>query len=979
MNATEKGKAHYYAFISHKSTDAKFALKLQRFIETYDLPAHIRQMTDPSVRRLSPICSYEVDFSSAPLLDEMRGKLERSDYLILICSEELLKAGTKYVNYEIRTFIECKEAQGIDPLSRIIPVIVSGEFGSAEHECCPEALQELGDRCPIALDRKKYKTNRELFLRVIGGLLRVDHAVLADRDKKRQRTRKTIAAVILGLLLVVGIGLGEYYIPRQASYTDFVMKNGLPEGIGPLSAADCRQMKGYYVMTICQHKIQSLEYKNAYGNRIDHGGNVFDGDRPSAYLFRYTDDGLSSVTYEDKLGNPYFILQYSGDSVAAADLRDPYDPGEAFYIGTGFGHDPSMLLADINWSSRSDISRFRYDIDQAGYVAKLFFCADSTGRLAQDNGVYGFEYVRDEQGRVVETYFLDALGQRRLNAEGIYCRKYVYDDRNDLVEWINYGRNGMPVANEEGIVHCVFSYDTHHNRTGFSFFDGDGAPVFVASYGGAGQKQYVDQQGNLTLVELLDTDGNPSQSSAYSAMAFTYDENGFTASRTYQNAKAEAVVNPDQAYATVRYINDPKGNPLEITFHDAQGNLVDNAHGYAKEVVEYAADGSWEAHAYYDQTGKPADYRGYGYASMVTDYDERGRECAVRYYGREGEPVNIAGPIYGFGYHRLETVYEYGAHTKQVQTYYDAAGNPVNMQSASGEEYAKTVLIVQNGEITYMANYCADGSVYGYVMESETERSAQAEPITTYRYTDGNGSVLQEMVMYYRLNGVQKRQTFTVYDENQKVSTEREVLYYENGERKTERVKEYDEAGTLLSEYLCEYDDQGILYKEALTDPTSENARTYTVESVYDDAGSLAKEIHTSYRADGIATSITVYTFDANGVKKSAETSYLDETGTVYTRTIREYDGALTLAVTEYTYGADGEISMIIARQNNADGTAAVWECWDYDDGGVLFAHTQFVFDPDGTEIQTTTYYDEEGNVIDVSQRVLDAAGNVIE
>ena len=90
MNATEKGKAHYYAFISHKSTDEKFALKLQRFIETYDLPAHIRQMTDPSVRRLSPICSYEVDFSSSPLLDEMRGKLERSDYLILICSEELL-------------------------------------------------------------------------------------------------------------------------------------------------------------------------------------------------------------------------------------------------------------------------------------------------------------------------------------------------------------------------------------------------------------------------------------------------------------------------------------------------------------------------------------------------------------------------------------------------------------------------------------------------------------------------------------------------------------------------------------------------------------------------------------------------------------------------------------------------------------------------------------------------------------------------
>ena len=33
------GKAKYYAFISHKSADAKFALKLQKFIEGYNLPS----------------------------------------------------------------------------------------------------------------------------------------------------------------------------------------------------------------------------------------------------------------------------------------------------------------------------------------------------------------------------------------------------------------------------------------------------------------------------------------------------------------------------------------------------------------------------------------------------------------------------------------------------------------------------------------------------------------------------------------------------------------------------------------------------------------------------------------------------------------------------------------------------------------------------------------------------------------------------
>lgn len=92
MNQPEMGKATFYAFISHKSTDAKFAQKLQKFIESYNLPAAVRQMTGFPGKRLTPLCSYEVDFSSNPLLDEMQDKLNRSHYLILLCSEELMKA-----------------------------------------------------------------------------------------------------------------------------------------------------------------------------------------------------------------------------------------------------------------------------------------------------------------------------------------------------------------------------------------------------------------------------------------------------------------------------------------------------------------------------------------------------------------------------------------------------------------------------------------------------------------------------------------------------------------------------------------------------------------------------------------------------------------------------------------------------------------------------------------------------------------------
>lgn len=43
------------------------------------------------------------------------------------------------------------------------------------------------------------------------------------------------------------------------------------------------------------------------------------------------------------------------------------------------------------------------------YVKKVTFYADTTGRLAQDNGIYGFECVLDEKGKAIEPYFLDAL------------------------------------------------------------------------------------------------------------------------------------------------------------------------------------------------------------------------------------------------------------------------------------------------------------------------------------------------------------------------------------------------------------------------------------------------------------------------------------------------------------------------------------------------------------------------------------------
>ena len=976
MNKQTDGKADFYAFISHKSADTKFALKLQKFIESYNLPTNIRKMKNMQQKRLTPICSYEVDFSSNPLLHEMEDKLRRSKYLILICSEELIKSGPEYIDFEIRSFIESKQAEGIDPLTRIIPIITTGEFGSAEHECCPDALKELGDRCPIALDRKKYRNDRTLFLHIISALLDIDYVVIENRDKKRQRNRAMVAGLGLFLLLAAGIGLGEYYIPRQSYYVDFVMKDGLPQGIGQLSEAETQRMGSHYVITTRKHKIESLEYVNAYGNLIDHGADARRGDRPSAYIFRYTDAGLNSVTYTNKSGVPYFIMQYSADSVSAVDLRNPYDADEAFYTGSGYESNPAMLLADLNLEAHSDISRFRYERSPEGYVTGVTFCSDSTGRLAQDQSVYGFEYVLDAKGRIIETYFLDALGDRRLNSQGLYCRTFAYDDRDDLVKWANYGADGALKADSNGIVQCVFSYDDHHNMIQTAFLDERGEPMFVASYGAATQVRTVDARGNLIRIELLDTDGSFTQRGEFCVQVQTYDENGFLATRVWQDAAGNAVQVSSKNYAEIRYVNDENGNPLTITYHDKNGEPINNAWGFATEVIEYDDLGRALKNAYFDADGNPADYRGYGYCSMETVYDHRGRELSISYYGPSGEPVNTVGPTFGFGYHKLETVYEYGAHTKQVLTYYDASGVPVNLRSSLGEEYAQAVVYVQNGEITYMAEYRADGSVYGEILESETNRSSQAEPITTRRHISSDGNVRLEVVTRYSISGVTKQMTYTEFDKHGKVTSELEILYHDNGEQKSACSLNYDENGIVTEKFVTEYNERGQEIKAIVTEPSKPGDQPYIVESFYDASGNLAQEVHTQILRDDIPDFVIKNHYLPDGSKSLVERISYDDHGKVIQKSDTVYENGKTAAKTEYDYDENGVLYFVTAINYNADGSTAKMTFLDYGPGW-LYAATEFLYHTDGTKEQITTFYDENQNMIDVSRRILDKNGNV--
>ena len=125
----------YYAFVSYRSSDEKWAKWLQEKIEAYRLPTTVQRMSSTLPKqRLRPCFRYHTDIQPNELKTELRNKLEQSQYLLVICTPR--SAQSPWVGAEIDTFVE------LGRRDRIIPVIVEGRpySGDPATECYNPSL-----------------------------------------------------------------------------------------------------------------------------------------------------------------------------------------------------------------------------------------------------------------------------------------------------------------------------------------------------------------------------------------------------------------------------------------------------------------------------------------------------------------------------------------------------------------------------------------------------------------------------------------------------------------------------------------------------------------------------------------------------------------------------------------------------------------------------------------------------------------------
>ena len=209
-NIMEAANFKYYAFISYSHKDKDIAMKLQKRLERYHLPSTL-QKSNLDLPKKRPVFIDESDLvAKGTLKAALQDNLNRSNYLIVICSPNSAKS--EYVNDEVEYFINSGRTD------YIIPLIVDGMPHSDDGatECFPPAILELPrENELLGIDIKKFGM-RDAFLRVIAAMLRLDLDKFVSREA---RERKKRAMIFTPLVLASAIFAGMfvwYNLDRQA-------------------------------------------------------------------------------------------------------------------------------------------------------------------------------------------------------------------------------------------------------------------------------------------------------------------------------------------------------------------------------------------------------------------------------------------------------------------------------------------------------------------------------------------------------------------------------------------------------------------------------------------------------------------------------------------------------------------------------------------------------------------------------------------
>ena len=200
----------YYAFISYKREDEKWAKWLQNKLEHYKFPTNLNGRTYLP-KNIRPTFRDVTDLTPGLLSEEIDKALRSSEWLIVICSPRSAKS--PWV---------CKEAQRFIDLGRadhIIPFVIEGNPFSKDSstECYPEALLNLTDERELLAANINEMGRNAALIKVIGRMFNLRFDTLWQRFSKEQKNRNLRWFALLLTFLVITVGIAGKMIQKDWS------------------------------------------------------------------------------------------------------------------------------------------------------------------------------------------------------------------------------------------------------------------------------------------------------------------------------------------------------------------------------------------------------------------------------------------------------------------------------------------------------------------------------------------------------------------------------------------------------------------------------------------------------------------------------------------------------------------------------------------------------------------------------------------
>ena len=210
----------YYAFISYKREDEKWAKWLANELEHYHLPTTLNGKELP--KNLRPVFRDVDELSAGNLPVQIYHALSNSKNLIVVCSPRA--ANSEWVNKEIEDFIKIKGGKA----ENIYPFIIEGTpfAKDSTRECFPKALRNLsGNEERLGGNVNETGGKNVAVVKTIAGMLGVSHDSLWNRYEREQRKKRNwiITAAIIAFLGVFGIASWMYWQNQQIQKANWKM------------------------------------------------------------------------------------------------------------------------------------------------------------------------------------------------------------------------------------------------------------------------------------------------------------------------------------------------------------------------------------------------------------------------------------------------------------------------------------------------------------------------------------------------------------------------------------------------------------------------------------------------------------------------------------------------------------------------------------------------------------------------------------